>query len=66
MTVNLMTAKYPGCLVCGMKVENEQIKSTFIGEEYLFCCGECRRRFEKYPEKYIYIAFLEPEFSYHK
>ena len=41
--------------ICGMTVEIETAKhiSEFNGENYYFCCGGCKTRFEKEPEKYV-------------
>lgn len=41
--------------VCGMKVNPAIAKHRFSyeGEEYLFCSGRCRERFEAEPEKYL-------------
>ncbi len=41
--------------VCGMKVKRETAKHRFEyrGEEYLFCGGRCRERFEADPEKFL-------------
>jgi len=41
--------------VCGMKVKRETAKHRFEyrGQEYLFCGGRCRERFEADPEKFL-------------
>jgi Cu+-exporting ATPase len=41
--------------VCGMKVKRETAKHRFEyrGQEYLFCGGRCRERFQADPEKFL-------------
>ncbi|MGY4476616.1 heavy metal translocating P-type ATPase [Bradyrhizobium sp. USDA 3364] len=48
--------------VCGMKVNPATAKHRFSykGEEYLFCSGRCRERFEAEPEKYLKPREPEP------
>lgn len=48
--------------VCGMKVNPAIAKHRFgyEGEEYLFCSGRCRERFEAEPEKYLKPREVEP------
>ncbi|MGY3499079.1 MULTISPECIES: heavy metal translocating P-type ATPase [unclassified Bradyrhizobium] len=48
--------------VCGMKVNPVTAKHRFSyqGEEYLFCSGRCRERFEADPEKYLKPREEEP------
>ncbi|MGY3692617.1 Cu+-exporting ATPase [Bradyrhizobium sp. USDA 3240] len=48
--------------VCGMKVDPATAKHRFSykGEEYLFCSGRCRERFEAEPEKYLKPREAEP------
>ncbi|MGY4154985.1 Cu+-exporting ATPase [Bradyrhizobium sp. USDA 4461] len=48
--------------VCGMKVNPATAKHRFSykGEEYLFCSGRCRERFEAEPEKYLKPRESEP------
>nr|WP_276325874.1 heavy metal translocating P-type ATPase [Bradyrhizobium elkanii] len=48
--------------VCGMKVNPATAKHRFSykGEEYLFCSGRCRERFEAEPEKFLKPREPEP------
>lgn len=48
--------------VCGMKVNPATAKHRFSykGEEYLFCSGRCRERFEAEPDKYLKPREPEP------
>ena len=48
--------------VCGMKVNPATAKHRFNynGEEYLFCSGRCRERFEAEPDKYLKPREAEP------
>ncbi|VIO68717.1 heavy metal translocating P-type ATPase [Bradyrhizobium ivorense] len=48
--------------VCGMKVNPATAKHrlTYKGEEYLFCSGRCRERFEAEPEKFLKPREAEP------
>jgi Cu+-exporting ATPase len=41
--------------VCGMKVDPATAKHRFAyqGQDYFFCSGRCRERFEAEPEKYL-------------
>ncbi len=41
--------------VCGMKVEPgmTRLVSNYQGHSYWFCSEDCRRAFEKNPEKYL-------------
>ena len=41
------------CPVCGMDATNSNITATYKGKQYKFCCPECKKQFEKNPEKYI-------------
>ncbi|MEO6842261.1 MAG: heavy metal translocating P-type ATPase [Bradyrhizobium sp.] len=47
--------------VCGMKVNPATAKHRFAhqGQDYFFCSGRCRERFEAEPEKYL--GSREPE-----
>jgi YHS domain-containing protein len=51
--------------VCGMQVdEDEAVTATYEGENYYFCCDECRDEFREAPEEYlgqIGGAFGDPE-----
>ncbi|ODM74498.1 heavy metal translocating P-type ATPase [Bradyrhizobium elkanii] len=48
--------------VCGMKVNPATARHRFSykGEEYLFCSGRCRERFETEPEKFLKPREPEP------
>jgi P-type Cu+ transporter len=48
--------------VCGMKVNPATAKHRFAyqGQDYLFCGGRCRERFEAEPEKYLKPREAEP------
>ncbi|AUC99199.1 copper-translocating P-type ATPase [Bradyrhizobium sp. SK17] len=48
--------------VCGMKVNRATAKHrfTYKDEEYLFCSGRCRERFEAEPEKFLKPREAEP------
>jgi P-type Cu+ transporter len=48
--------------VCGMRVNRSTAKHRFEyrGEEYLFCSGRCRERFEAEPEKFLKPPKPEP------
>jgi P-type Cu+ transporter len=48
--------------VCGMKVNPVTAKHRFAhqGQDYLFCSGRCRERFETEPEKYLKPREAEP------
>jgi Cu+-exporting ATPase len=48
--------------VCGMKVDPATAKHRFAyrGQEYVFCGGRCRERFEAEPEKYLKPREAEP------
>jgi P-type Cu+ transporter len=48
--------------VCGMRVNRGTAKHRFEyrGEEYLFCSGRCRERFEAEPEKFLKPPKPEP------
>jgi YHS domain-containing protein len=41
--------------VCGMKVDpsSGDLKFTYNEEDYYFCDEECRRAFEKHPDRYL-------------
>ena len=39
--------------VCGMKVkEGSEIKSSFQGKTFYFCCQHCKEEFDRSPLKY--------------
>lgn len=42
-------------VVCGMTVDPEtaSASATQDGKTYYFCCGGCKRAFEKNPENYL-------------
>ncbi len=48
--------------VCGMKVDPATAKHRFNhkGEDYFFCSGRCRERFEAEPDKYLKPREPEP------
>ncbi|MBR0794562.1 heavy metal translocating P-type ATPase [Bradyrhizobium jicamae] len=48
--------------VCGMKVDPATARHRFNykGDEYLFCSGRCRERFEAEPEKFLSPREPEP------
>jgi P-type Cu+ transporter len=48
--------------VCGMKVNpaTAQHRFAYRGQDYLFCGGRCRERFEAEPEKYLKPREAEP------
>jgi Cu+-exporting ATPase len=48
--------------VCGMKVDPVTAKHRFShnGQDYLFCGGRCRERFEAEPEKFLSSREREP------
>lgn len=48
--------------VCGMKVNPATARHRFAyqGQDYLFCSGRCRERFEAEPEKYLKPREAEP------
>ncbi|MFB9264303.1 heavy metal translocating P-type ATPase [Bradyrhizobium erythrophlei] len=48
--------------VCGMKVDPANAKHRFNhrGEDYFFCSGRCRERFEAEPDKYLTPREAEP------
>jgi Cu+-exporting ATPase len=48
--------------VCGMKVDPATAKHRFAykGQDYFFCSGRCRERFEAEPEKYLKPREPEP------
>lgn len=39
--------------VCGMEVKNTKISSSYKGVTYYFCSENCKKEFEKNPEKYV-------------
>jgi len=40
--------------VCGMEVdETSSYKTMYKGKVYYFCCINCKKAFEKDPEKYL-------------
>jgi Cu+-exporting ATPase len=48
--------------VCGMRVDPRTAKHRFAykGQDYLFCSGRCRERFEAEPEKFLQPKALAP------
>jgi P-type Cu+ transporter len=48
--------------VCGMKVNRATARHRFAyqGQDYFFCSGRCRERFEAEPEKYLKPRAPEP------
>lgn len=44
--------KVAKCPVCGMRVEEGYICSTYDGKVYCFCSETCRESFEKDPASY--------------
>jgi membrane fusion protein, copper/silver efflux system len=45
-------------LVCGMYVDEKKVKATgetsdYEGQTYFFCSDECKKHFEKNPQKYV-------------
>lgn len=42
-------------LVCGMEVDKRHppARWTYKGKEYVFCCEQCKKAFQKDPEKYL-------------
>jgi Cu+-exporting ATPase len=48
--------------VCGMSVDPRTAKHRFAykGEDYFFCSGRCRERFEKEPDKFLQPKAPEP------
>ena len=48
--------------VCGMRVDPATARHRFSyrGEDYFFCCGRCRERFEAEPEKFLRPKQPEP------
>jgi Cu+-exporting ATPase len=40
--------------VCGMKIKEKRAKyiSEHQDQTYYFCSAECKKRFDKYPERY--------------
>jgi Cu+-exporting ATPase len=51
--------------VCGMRVDPQIAKHrfTYRGQDYFFCSGRCRGRFEAEPEKFLEPAKHEPAAS---
>ena len=40
--------------VCGVQVdEDEAVTATYEGENYYFCCSDCRDEFREAPEEYL-------------
>ena len=40
--------------VCGMTVADKSpFRSTNTGQTYIFCCGTCKTKFDKEPERYV-------------
>ncbi|MFY9265650.1 MAG: glycosyltransferase [Solirubrobacterales bacterium] len=40
--------------VCGMSVDVETaVRSTWLGQTYCFCSGECKSKFDSAPERYV-------------
>ncbi len=48
--------------VCGMKVDPASAKHrlSYRGQEYFFCCGRCRERFEAAPQEFLQDRRAEP------
>jgi len=44
--------------VCGMDVDPKQAagKSEYQGQTYYFCSADCKKSFDKEPQKYIGLA----------
>jgi YHS domain-containing protein len=40
------------CPVCGMDAKPE-IKSTYQGKTYNFCCPSCKEKFDQNPQQYV-------------
>ncbi len=40
-------------LVCGMSLDDCKEKSDYKGKTYCFCSEDCRKQFEKSPDKFI-------------
>jgi YHS domain-containing protein len=40
--------------VCGMQVEEKEAagKSDYNGEQFYFCCDDCKSEFERNPDQY--------------
>ena len=41
------------CLVTGEELAEDAVTLEYGGKLYGFCCGGCRKKFEKDPEKYL-------------
>lgn len=39
--------------VCGMEIENENLKESFNGKTYYFCNPTCQWAFQKNPKQFI-------------
>jgi len=53
-------------VVCGMNVDPDTAVSTvFEGTTYYFCCGGCKRSFEKNPGKYLDAGSAESHHTDH-
>jgi len=39
--------------ICGMEVDETEIKTEFNGKTYYFCATGCKKRFEENPEEFI-------------
>ncbi len=42
-------------VVCGMMIDPETASASTLqdGKTYYFCCGGCKRAFERNPESYV-------------
>jgi len=51
--------------VCGMRVDpaTARHRTTHKGQDYFFCSGRCRERFEAEPEKFLHPKQAEPASS---
>jgi Cu+-exporting ATPase len=49
--------------VCGMEIDPDTAagKSEYKGQTYYFCAPDCKRSFDKDPEKYVSAAGKENE-----
>jgi len=40
--------------ICGVEVDEKSApQAEYQGETYYFCCEECKKAFQKEPEKYL-------------
>jgi Cu+-exporting ATPase len=48
--------------VCGMRIDpaTARHRTTYKGQDYFFCSGRCRERFEAEPEKFLQPKQAEP------